>query len=143
MAAVRELESAAPRDRFAMQGRWTEAAEAAKADFETGPRDRGLFCYTAALLMLSGKAEEHQRFCETVSSGFSRPTNPDVADSICKGCLLQPDSIDSAILPTDALRNAFADPYHHQAGAGYHSSLSLCLYRAGEYSEAIGEIDAI
>lgn len=143
MAAVRELESAAPRDRFAMQGRWTEAAEAAKADFETGPRDRGLFCYTAALLMLSGNAEEHQRFCETGLQWFLPTTNPDVADSICKGCLLTPDWIDSAILPIDALRNGIADPNHQPGWGWYRSSLSLCLYRAGEYSQAIGEIDAI
>ncbi|MBL8817451.1 MAG: protein kinase [Planctomyces sp.] len=138
-----EFDQALRRDQFAMQGNWAKAAEAAETDQKDAQQDRGLFAYTAALLMLAGDVEGHRQFCDRALKPFEPITDAAVAESLCKGSLLSSDAVRLDRLPIQIMRDGFANESYQPAWEWFRACNTLVLYREGKFGEAILETKMI
>lgn len=138
-----EFERAMRRDQLAMLGKWAEAAKVAAADQKNVPQDRGLFAYTAALLMLAGDVEGHRHFCDRALKPFDPVMDAAVAESLCKGSLLSPDAVSPDRLPIKTMRDGFSESYYEPAWVWFRASNTLALYREGKFTEAVSETKKI
>ena len=138
-----EFARAGRRDQLAAQGKWAEAAKEFISDLHKAPGDRGVFVCAAAMLMMNGDIEGHRRFCDRDLQQFLPVTNPDVADSLCKACLLVPNAIEHSRLPIKVLREGITSANDQNASPYYIATNTLILYRAGQFAAAIEETKKI
>ena len=138
-----DFKQAARSEQLAMQGKWAEAAKAEEASLIVAPRDRGYFAFTAATLMMAGDVEGHRRFCDRALKPFEPVTAADVADSLCKACLLAPDAVSLERLPIKVLREGIADPKNEAFKNYLLACHTLVLHRTGQHAEAIAETKKI
>jgi tetratricopeptide (TPR) repeat protein len=118
-------------------GRWREAAEDMMQERKLTPADRVLWFREANCRLLAGDVAGYRKLCQGMIEQFRGTTDPQIADSVCKTCLLQPGAVELSDLPIPFLRNATVDP--EQAGniKWFVGCCALISYREGNYAEAV------
>src|SRR5262249_31026150 len=88
---------------FCRRGQWTQAAKEALAEVAAKPEDRILWATAAARLILAGDRDGYRQLCSQMIEQFGRTTVAEQADSLCKVCLLLPNTVDRSKLPSRVL----------------------------------------
>jgi tetratricopeptide (TPR) repeat protein len=70
-------------------------------------------------------------------ANFRESNRGDVADSVCKACLLLPGAIKLADLPIQKLRDATSNAEYEEVRPWFVACCGLASYREGKYDEAI------
>jgi WD40 repeat protein/tetratricopeptide (TPR) repeat protein len=125
---------------YARRGQWSQAAKEALAEVAAHPENRLLWSKAAPRLILAGEVEGPQGYrqlCQRMIEQFHSTTSDEQADSLCKVCLLLPDSADRAKLPSrvllDAVEGEIAKPYYR---SWFYACLGLIAYRDGKFQQA-------
>lgn len=122
---------------FARRGEWAKAAKEALAVVAAHPEDRMLWSKAAPLLILAGDIPGYRRLCGGMIEQFRDTTKAEEADSVCKMCLLLPNSADRSQLPSKILREA-AEQDTTEPGyrRWFFACLALMAYRDGQFEQA-------
>ncbi len=121
----------------AQLGRWSESAADLQRVVELGPDQRIPWMHAAALLLLSGDEQAYQRHCRALVKQFQGTSNPEVADVVCKTCLLLPAEIELSDLPAQVVRDAATDMQWEKAHNWFRAMFALIAYREGDYPGAV------
>jgi serine/threonine protein kinase/tetratricopeptide (TPR) repeat protein len=122
-------------DDFARRGQWALAAKESRAEVAANPGDRILWTTAAARLIMAGDLDGYRQLCSRMVKQFRSTTAVEQADSVCKVCLLLPNSADRSLLPSRALADGVeqgAQPYYH---GWFYACLALIAYRDGQYEK--------
>lgn len=118
-------------------GRWREAAEDYSQEVKLTPDDRLSWFRLANSLLLAGDEEAYRRHCRAMVAQFKDTSDANIADSVCKTCLLRPGAMDLAELPIQKLREATADPKNEEFRNWFVACCALISFREGNHEEAI------
>ncbi|MGO9112348.1 MAG: hypothetical protein ACLP9L_24220, partial [Thermoguttaceae bacterium] len=116
---------------LARLGKWRESVDDQLRQVELQPEDRITWLKAAPLLILAGDAGRYQEQCRKIVAQFRGAKQPDVADAVCKVCLLRPQSIDMAKLPVNALRDGCKATESQSLKPWYIACSALIAYREG------------
>ena len=83
--------------------RWNDAAAFGQELIEQDPDDSMIWLRVAPLLLLADEQKFYSEFCERIVTRFAGTDDVEIAEKVCKACLLQPEAIDVAKLPRDLL----------------------------------------
>lgn len=118
-------------------GRWREAADDLEQERKLARPDRILYFKVANCRLLAGDIEGHQQLCREMVAQFRETTDANVADSVCKTCLLGPGEINLSKLPIALLREATNDPQQKDNRQWFVACCALISYREGHHEKAI------
>jgi tetratricopeptide (TPR) repeat protein len=121
----------------AQVGRWHESAEDYARELKLHPEDRIAWFKVANCLLLAGDEEAYRQHCQAMVAQFKTTSDANIADSLCKTCLLRPDAAKLADLPIKTVRDATEDPKLEEFHAWGVACCALISYRERNYEEAI------
>jgi tetratricopeptide (TPR) repeat protein len=87
--------------------------------------------------VLSGDDAAYREFCGDMLQQFRRYDVAEVADRVCKVCLLTAGAVKLAQLPVERLRQVASESPPDGNGAYFRVCYALVSYRAGDFQEAI------
>jgi tetratricopeptide (TPR) repeat protein len=122
---------------LARLGRWREAADDFQQECNLGAPDRIKYFKVANCRLLAADIAGHQKLCREMVAKFHETSDPNVADSVCKTCLLGPTEINLSKLPITLLREATNDPNHKNNRHWFVACCALISYREGNHEQAI------
>jgi hypothetical protein len=126
------------RGRFlARTGRWRESAADFVRETQLVPEDRLAWMRTATSLLLAGDEEGYAQHCRAMVAQFRASTGVEIADVVCKSCLLRPGTIELSELPIQNVRDPVGDPTWEPYRHYFQACLALIAYRQGDYGEAV------
>ena len=88
-----------PFDRLRLKQQWQAAAILGVLLIENEPTNRFYVLKTAPTFVLAGDEAGYRDFCRRVVTQFSDTTDPAIAESACKACLLISGAVDISTLP--------------------------------------------
>jgi tetratricopeptide (TPR) repeat protein len=112
-------------------GKWRESADDQLRQVELQPGDRYAWLRAAPLSILAGDTQRYQELCRKSVAQFRGAKQPDVADVVCKICLLRPGSVDMAELPVKALRDGCQAAEFQGFRPWFTACSALIAYREG------------
>jgi serine/threonine protein kinase/formylglycine-generating enzyme required for sulfatase activity len=119
------------------QAQWRESAKVHLAAVRSNPADRSAWIKAAPLLILAGDDEGYRQLCRDMLKQFLDPAQAEIADSVCKVCLLRPNVIDPSMLPTGRVRGAIGSQDWPDFQAYFIACAALIAYREGDMPHAI------
>jgi serine/threonine protein kinase/tetratricopeptide (TPR) repeat protein len=123
---------------FCRRGQWAQAAKEALAEVAANPGERMLWSKAAALLILAGDRDGYRQLCSRMIEQFAGTTLAEQADSVCKVCLLLPNSADRSQLPSRVLVDGVEQGTARADFRGYfYAGMALIAYRDGQFEKAI------
>jgi serine/threonine protein kinase/tetratricopeptide (TPR) repeat protein len=126
---------------FARNGQWALAAKEALAEVAAKPGDRLLWAKAAPRLILAGDVEGYRQLCQRMRQQFRDTTRPEDADSVCKLCLLLPDSSEGLKPLPQLLADALEKPTTEAYSRGWFlACLGLIAYRDGQFEQAADHV---
>jgi tetratricopeptide (TPR) repeat protein len=118
-------------------GRWRQAAEDFEEEQKLNPVDRLTWFRAGTCLVLAGDEEAFSQHCRAMLVQFKDTTDDQIADSVCKTCLLHPGAVKLSELPAQELRAATANAEHENIRHWFVAGCALISYREGNDDEAL------
>lgn len=119
--------------RLSQLGRWQEAADVDLAALKHHPENEFQWMRAAVHLLMAGNADAYRELCEDFVKEYGKPANPLIADRVCKICLLKPDVIPLAKLPSRVVQQGLNVNYYYWL----HATMALGAYREKKYRDCI------
>lgn len=117
-------------------GRWRESADDYLQAIKLRPDERIIWSIAASSLVFAGDEPRYRQLCVDMRNQFRGSDKPEVADSICKSCLLLPGTKVSE-LPVANLRERALQKEGHPYQEWFTACCALISYREGEPQKAI------
>jgi serine/threonine protein kinase/tetratricopeptide (TPR) repeat protein len=122
---------------FCRRGQWALAAKESLAEVAARPGERMMWSTAAARLILAGDRDGYRQLCGRMIEQFGGTTLAEQADSLCKVCLLLPDSADRSRLPSRVLIDGVEQGTARADYNGYfYAGMALIAYRDGRLEKA-------
>jgi tetratricopeptide (TPR) repeat protein len=118
-------------------GRWREAADDFEQERKLAQPDRLNYFKVSNCRLLAGDVAGHQQLCREMVAQFRETSDANVADSVCKICLLGPSEINLTKLPITLLREATSDPQQKDNRHWFVACCALIAYREGNYEKSV------
>ena len=128
---------AARGDYLSRLGRWRESADDFQRAVKLNPVNRFSWMRAAPLLLLAGDHQAFEDLCRAMVEQFRGNHDPNVADAVCKVCVLRPGVVELSELPVQDVRDGAADPKWKSLQAWFKASCGLLSDREGNPEEAI------
>lgn len=118
-------------------GRWREAAADARQSRKLEPTNRGKWFSEANCVLLAGDEAAYRQLCQEMIEQFRGTADDEIADSVCKTCVLLAGTIELSELPIQMLRTALDEPQKSAFHNWFLGTAALYAYRDDKYDEAI------
>jgi hypothetical protein len=122
---------------YARVGRWTECARDQIRLVSWSPSSRIAWAVPSSSLALSGDKPAYIAHCKKMLEHFAGTQEADVADSMCKSCLLIPEALPLNALPIDVLTDGIGDARWVHYRPWFVACRALFDYRSGDYQNAL------
>ncbi|MCY2962468.1 MAG: tetratricopeptide repeat protein, partial [Planctomycetota bacterium] len=127
---------------YAALGRWKEAIELGRGQIEKKPKDSEAWLRLAPILIQSENDAAYRELTAGMLKQFGGTKDPQMAERMCKACLLLADGVDVTLLPKATLENALdkgTPPDWLLPWAWF--ARGLLAYRSGDAKSAIDAVN--
>ncbi len=127
---------------YAALGRWKEAIELGRGQIEKQPKDSESWLRLAPILIQSKNEADYRELAAGMLKQFGGTKDPQMAERMCKACLLLADGVDVTLLPKATLENALdkgTPPDWLLPWAWF--ARGLLAYRSGDAKSAIDAVN--
>jgi WD40 repeat protein/serine/threonine protein kinase len=118
-------------------GRWRDSADDYLKVVKLLPARRFHWGIAATPMLMANDKDRFEKHCQALVEQFQGTTEADVADTVCKTCLLLPDAAILSNLPIQVLRDGADDPKWQSYRPWFIACCALISYREGRPSDAI------
>jgi WD40 repeat protein/Flp pilus assembly protein TadD len=123
---------------YAQLREWDRAAADLAAAVKLGADDRRTWTHFARVSLQRGDRQAYRRVCAQALERFGATRDPAMANTIAWICQLAPDAVTDPDRPVQLARRATAAQPQHRV---YVNTLGAALYRAGQFAEAVRQLE--
>ena len=121
---------------------WASAKTISLREFDPLKKGVRSWLKAAAVISLSQDRDAYVKFCEELLSDQARTSDPGIAETVCKACLLMPDAIDLNAIPDNALTTALNEGSKGVTRNPWNwGTQALIQYRKGAFSDSLATIE--